>query len=190
MCRSYLSSLSLPSASSAPIPTPLGPPTRPLHRPPLVPRAGTGGLPGCKSTTHSTNPCCARVLCTLCTLRPSLHANRERESWKKKDEKDKQHDRAIIPLVPSSSGFNRWISEEKERGKKKVSASTQEQGYATFRLDRIDLSPHSTRLGGETAREMESGETQWLRGRNEEGTPGGTLPPRDKEMGDTAFVLA
>lgn len=123
MCADHISPLSLPSASSAPIPTPLGPPTRPLHRPPLVPRAGTGGLPGCKSTTHSTNPCCARVLCTLCTLRPSLHANRERESWKKEDEKDKQHDRAIIPLLPSSSigGYPRKKKEERRK-------SRQEQG--------------------------------------------------------------
>lgn len=45
---------------------------------------------------------------------------RERENWKKEDEKDKQHDRAIIPLLPSSSigGYPRKKKEERRKSRR------------------------------------------------------------------------
>lgn len=64
----------------------------------------------------------ARESCVLCVHcgRVCTPTERERESWKKKDEKDKQHDRAIIPLVPSSSigGYPRKKKEERRKSRR------------------------------------------------------------------------
>lgn len=63
----------------------------------------------------------ARESCVLCVhCGEFARQPRERESWKKEDEKDKQHDRAIIPLLPSSSigGYPRKKKGERRKSRR------------------------------------------------------------------------